>query len=341
MSDVKRLRRSCENLERMARRASKSCVGEKAWDATLAEKVKGGTEPDPDGKWSEGDWHQRQMQLQGFRRFYHGIIVAKEQGSDGAEFLRRKAYAEEPERAELSSGYVVKCYPLTMYRADRMAERMVLLRELTVRCQQVDKLPPREAYWQLYLMDRERLWHRCAMMYEATLPPGSLHELPIDAPVVTRWLVGFYTWLDGGNRWQREFWRTRNACNWLYQKIDRAIPTFAGWIQWWLGIPPWWAFSATSEDEIVVIRTSLKANDERIMNLPHLSGAGAPVNWGWSGFIVILAKQRGLPEEYLRRRSMVAMLTEASQLAEQQRAEMRETERRQQAQRAAAKSKRN
>lgn len=337
MSDIKRLRRSCENLERMARRASRSCVGEKAWDATLAEKVKGGAEPDPNNEWSEGDWHQRQMELQGFRRFYHGIIVAKAQGLDGAEFLRRKAYAEEPERAELSSGHVVKCYPLTMYRADRMAERMVLLRELTVRCQHVDKLPPREAYWQLYLMDRERLWHRCAMMYEATLPPGSLLELPIDASVVARALAGAYAWLDGANRWQREFWRTRLLAGHLYRRADKMVPS----LMRWFGVPPWWTFAATSEDEIVVIRTSLKANDERIMNLPHLPGAGAPTNWGWSGFIVIEAKQRGLPEQYLRNRSMVAMLTEASQLAEQQRSEMRETERRQRADRAAAKSKRN
>ena len=340
MSDIKRLRRSCGNLERMARRASRGCVGEKAWDATLAEKVKGGIEPDPDGKWNEGDWHQRQMDLQGFRRFYHGMIIAKEQGLDGAEFVRRKAYAEEPERAELSSGYVIKCYPLTMYRADRMGMRMVLLRELTVRCQQIDKLPPREAFWQLYLMDRERLWQRCAMMYEATLPPGSLHELPIDAPAVTRLLISFYTWLDGGNRWQREFWRIRNACDWLYRKIDRAMPTFAGWIQWWLGIPPWWTFSATSEDEILVVRTSIQANDERILNLPPLPNAGPAQNWSWSGFIVMEARQRGIPEEYLRNRSMVAMLTEASQLAEQQRAEMRESERKSREQRTAGKGKR-
>lgn len=337
MSDVKRLRRSCENLERMARRASRGCVGEKAWDATLAEKVKGGAEPDPDNDWSEGDWHQRQMDIQGFRRFYHGIIVAKSQGLDGAEFLRRKAYAEEPERAELSSGYVVKCYPLTLYRADRMAERMVLLRELTVRCQQIDKLPPREAFWQLYRMDRERLWQRCAMMYEATLPPGSLLELPIDAPAAANALATIFSWLDGGNRWHREFWRTRRRAGQIYRRFDKMLPRVARW----LGVPPWWTFAATSEDEIVVIRTSLKANDERIMSLPHLPGAGPAPNWGWSGFIVIEAKNRGVPEQYLRDRTMPAMLTEAAQRAEQERAEMRATEARRRVDQAAAKSKRN
>ena len=324
----------------MTRRASRSCVGEKAWDAMLEEKVKGGKEPD--GKdWTEADWHQRQMDLQGFRRFYHGFIIAREQGQDGADFLRRKAYAEEPERAELSSGYVVRCYPLTIFRADRMAVRMVLLRELTTRSQQLDQLPPREAFWQTYRLDRERLWQRCAMMYEATMPPGSLRELPIDTPVVTQMLVGFYTWLDGGNRWQREFWRTRNICNWLYRTIDRAMPTFAGLIQWWLGIPPWWTFVATGEDEVVVVRTSLKANDERIMNLPPLPHAGPMINWGWSGFIVAEAKGRGIPEQMLRYRSMPAMLTEANQLGHQQRAEIRESERKSREHHAAAKAKRN
>ena len=337
MSDVARLRRRCADLERMARRASRSCVGEKAWDETLAEKVYGGAEPDADD-WTEGDWHRRQLELQGFRRFYHGYIVAREQGGDGAaEFLRRKAYAEEPERAELSSGYVVKCYPLTMYRADRMAERMVLLRELTARCQQIYKLPPREACWQLYRMDRERLWQRCAMMYEASLPPGSLLELPIDAPAAARILAGAFSWLDGGNRWQREFWRTRWLAGRAYRRLDKALPTLCRW----LGVPPWWTFAGTSEDEIVVVRTSLKANDERIMGLPPLRGAGPAVNWAWSGFIVIEAKNRGVPEQYLRDRTMAAMLTEASQLAEYQRAEMREMDRKRREQAAAAKVKKN
>ncbi len=331
MSDIKRLRRSCENLERMTRRAARSCVGEKAWDAMLAEKVKGGAEPDPDGEWSEADWHERQMALQGFRRFYHGFIVARESGADGAEFLRRKAYAEEPERAELSSGYVVKCYPLTMYRADHMAQRMVLLRDLTVRCQQLYDLPPSEAHWQLHRMNRERLWQRCAMMYEATLPPGSLLELPIDAPAATRVLASVFSWLDGGNRWRREFWRTRRLAGWLYRMIDKAVPSVGRWF----GIPPWWTFAATSEDEIIVIRTNLKANDERIMSLPSLSNAGPPTNWGWSGFIVIEAKNRGVPEQYFRDRTMPAMLTEASQLAQQEREQARSTDEKRRADQAA------
>ena len=326
----------------MTRRASRGCVGEKAWDAMLAEKVKGGKEPDAKD-WTEADWHQRQMDLQGFRRFYHGFIMAREQGQDGADFLRRKTYADEPERAELSSGYVVRCYPITMFRADHMAERMVLLRELTVRSQQIDKLPPRQAFWMLHRIDRERLWQRCAMMYEATLPPGSLLELPIDAPAVARWLVDVFAWLDGANRWGREFWRTRYVCSRVYRRLDKMVPTFGGLLRQWLGIPPWWTFAATAEDEIVVVRTHLKANDERIMNLPHLPGAGAPQNWGWSGFVANLAKGRGIPEKMLRDRSMAAMLTEASQQAEQQRAELRETEKRSRAARAAAtaKSRRN
>ncbi len=320
----------------MTRRASRGSVGEKAWDAMLAEKVHGG--PEPDAKdWTEADWHQRQMDLQGFRRFYHGFIIARERGLDGADFLRRKTYAEEPERAELSSGYVVKCYPLTLFRADRMAERMVLLRELTVRCQQIDKLPPRQAFWMLYRMDRERLWQRCAMMYEATLPPGSLLELPIDAPFVTRLLAGAFSWLDGANRWQREFWRTRILCGRLYRIVDQLVPSLGRAF----GVPPWWMFAATGEDEIVVVRTQLKANDERIMNLPQLPNAGPAPNWGWSGFIVAEAKNRGIPEQYLRDRSMPAMLTEASQLRQQQMAEVRETERRSREHRAAAKNKRN
>lgn len=334
---VARLRRSCENLERMTRRAAKSSVGEKAWDAMLAEKVKGGAEPDPDGDWNEGDWHQRELDLQGFRRFYHGYIVARSLGLDGADFLRRKAYAAEPERAELSSGHVVRCYPLTLYRADRMAERMVVLRELTVRSQQIDRMPPRQAMWMLYRMDRERLWQRCAMMHEATLPPGSLAELPIDAPFYARALGSLYAWLDGANRWSREFWRTRYVAGRLYRRVDKVLPT----LMRFLGVPPWWTFAATSEDEIVVVRTQLKANDERIMNLPPLPHAGAAATWGWSGFIVAQAKERDIPEAYLRDRTMAAMLTEASQLREMQLAEMKEADRRSRNQRSAAKAKRN
>ncbi len=334
---IARLRRSCENLERMTRRAAKSSVGEKAWDAMLAEKVRGGAEPDPDGDWNEGDWHQRELDIQGFRRFYHGYIVARSLGLDGADFLRRKAYAEEPERAELSSGYVIRCYPLTLYRADRMAERMVALRELTTRSQQIDKMPPREAFWMLYRLDRERLWQRCAMMYEATLPPGSLAELPIDAPFYARILSGIYARLDGANRWNREFWRTRYVCGRLYRIADKTLPAAMRF----LGVPPWWTFAATSEDQIVVVRTSLKANDERIMNLPPLPHSGPAQNWGWSGFIVAEAKQRGIPEQYLRDRSMAAMLTEASQLREQQIAEMKEAEKRSRQARTTAKAKRN
>jgi hypothetical protein len=334
---IARLRRSCENLERMARRAARSSVGEKAWDAMLAEKVRGGIEPDPDGDWNEGDWHQRELDLQGFRRFYHGYIIARSLGLDGADFLRRKAYAAEPERAELSSGYVVKCYPLTLYRADRMAERMVLLRDLTTRCQQIDKLPPRQARWMVYRMDRERLWQRCAMMHEATLPPGSLAELPIDAPWFARVLSGVYAWLDGANRWYREFWRLRAGAGRLYRWADKALPSAMRF----LGVPPWWTFAATGEDEIVVVRTQLKANDERIMNLPPLSHAGTAPSWGWSGFIVQQAKERGIPEAYLRDRTMAAMLTEASQMREMQLAEMKAAERKSREQRMAAKGKRN
>ncbi len=339
MSSIAQLRRSCEELERMTRRAARSSVGEKAWDAMLAEKVKGGADPGDAAKdWTEADWHQRQMQMQGFRRFYHGYIVASAAGSDGADFLRRKAYAEEPERAELSSGHVIRCYPLTLFRADRMAERMVALRELTTRSQQLDRLPPRQAFWMLYRMDRERLWQRCAMMYEATLPPGSLLELPIDAPAAARLLSGVYAWLDGANRWDLEFWRARLACGWIYRVVDRLAP----WIGRALGVPPWWTFAATAEDEIVVVRTQLLANDERITNLPPLPAAGPATNWGWSGFIVALIKSSGgIPEQYLRDRSMVAMLTEAWQQREQQIAEMRAAERRSREQRASAKAKRN
>ena len=336
MITVARLRRSCEELERMTRRAARSCVGEKAWDATLAEKVHGGAEPDSKD-WTEADWHQRQMALQGFRRFYHGQIVARELGLDGADFVRRKMYAEEPERAELSSGHVIKCYPLTLFRADRMSERMVALRELTIRSQQIDKMPPRQAMWMMYRLDRERLWLRCAMMYDATLPPGSLIELPIDAPYAARILSGFYAWLDGANRWCREFWRTRLLCGWIYRSIDRVIPAL-GRI---FGIPPWWTFAATSEDEIVVVRTQLKANDERIMALPSLPASGPPQNWGWSGFIAALAKARGIPEQYMRDRTLAAMLAESSQQREQQLAEMRAADKKSREQRAATHAKRN
>jgi hypothetical protein len=218
-----------------------------------------------------------------------------------------------------------------------MAERMVLLRELTIRSQQIDKMPPRQAMWLLYRMDRERLWQRCAMMYESTLPPGSLVELPIDAPFITRRLCGLYAWLDGANRWQREFWRTRALAGWIYRRVDKLIP-FVGR---WLGVPPWWTFAATSEDEIVVVRTQLKANDERILNLPPLPAAGPPSKWGWSGFIVAEAKNRGVPEQFLRDRTMMAMLTEMAQLREQQIAEMKETDKRQRAAKVATASKRN
>lgn len=337
MFTIARLRRSCENLERMTRRAARQSVGEKAWDAMLAEKVRGGTEPDPDGDWNEGDWHQRELDLQGFRRFYHGYIIARSLGLDGADFLRRKAYAAEPERAELASGHVIRCYPLTLFRADRMAERMVALRELTTRCQQIDKMPPRQAFWMVYRLDRERLWLRCAMMYEATLPPGSLVELPIDAPWFAHVLSGVYAWLDGANRWYREFWRLRTVAGWLYRVLDKALPT----VMRLLGVPPWWTFAATAEDEIVVVRTQLKANDERIMRLPPLPSAGPVQNWGWSGFIVSLAKQRGIPEVYLRNRTMAAMLTEASQQQEMQQAEMRESQRKSRAARTKTKAKRN
>ncbi len=321
----------------MTRRAARSCVGEKAWDAMLAEKVKGGVDPGDAKDWTEGDWYQRRHELQGWRRFYHGYIVARDAGTDGADFLRRKAYAEEPERAELSSGHVVRCYPLTLFRADRMAERMVALRELTTRSQQIDKMPPRQACWMLFRLDRERLWQRCAMMYEATLPPGSLLELPIDAPIVPRAMTGIFAWLDGANRWSREFWRARFLLSYIYRIVDKLVPSL-GRV---LGVPPWWTFAATSEDEIVVVRTHLQANDERIMNLPSLPSAGPSPNWGWSGFIVAMVKGRGIPEQMLRDRSMVAMLQESSQLREQQITEAKDADRHAREQRANAKAKRN
>lgn len=301
-ADVVRIRRQCEELERAVRRAARSVVS-------------GDLDPDADiGRFPpvEDDdlesWRARKMQLFGLMRFYHGIQLVKGKVPAGADYIRLKAFMEHPEYCELTSGRTVACYPVTVWRLDRIALRGDILRRITELVYELERLEAPDRWATIYQLDRERLWQRAAQTFEATLPPTSKLELPIDPPFAARVVVHLWGWLDGSNRRQREHWRLR----WLAVTCWR-------WLDWLkvplsLGLPPAWLWAISAADEITIMRTHLAANDERIAAIPPLAQSGSVENWGWSGFAQAVAEARNAtPETYIRDRTLVAILLDVAQ----------------------------
>ena len=290
--------------------------------------IHGGAEPPEE--FTPGDWTQRRLELNWHRGFYSAQqLLQLATGGAAGDYIRLKAYAREPEWAELASGKVVGCYPVTFVRADKMRQRMEILGEAADRVTALRKRIGQEdagALTMIHKLDRLRLWQRAALMFEATLPVGSLMELPVDPPQAGRIAVWAFNWVDGDNRWGREFWRSRWLLATLWRVVDRLTGAHA-----WLGVPPWWTWAATVEDELVIIRQHLAANDERARALPRLPVAGDAENWGWSGFIHALAHESDkIPEQFLRERTMGGMQADAVQtwVRDRQRAKQDERQRR-------------
>ena len=324
---TKTLRRSCEDAERSVRRVAKPVVASMDEVELRLAAIHGGVEPP--AKFTVADWTQRRLELNWLRGFYSNQQLNSITAGGGAgDYLRLKAYAEEPEWAQLSSGKVVACYPVTFVRADRMRQRMEILGEAAHRVTVLKKqLGQKDAdAWQMIRrLDRLRLWQRAALLHEATQQVGTLDGLPIDPPLAGRWAVRVFNWLDGDNRWEREFWRSRWIVAMAWLVFDRLTGA-----NLWLGVPPWWTWVATVEDELAVMRQHLAANDERARALPRLPGTGDADSWGWSGFVHTLAAESDrTTEEFLRERTMGGMQADAVQTYIKNRKQAAEDEKRQ------------
>lgn len=327
-SEIIRLRRQCEELERAVRRAARSVISADVEADRDLEKIAPALEDDLES------WRRRKLHVFGLLRFYHGIMTAKGRAPEASDYIRLRALMESPEYCELTSGRTVACHPVTVWRLDRIALRGELLRRITALTYEAETLDAADRWALVYRLDREKLWQRAAQLYEVTLPPSSKLELPIDPPAAARLLVRFWGWLDGSNKRHREHWRLRALAAWLWHVLDWGKISIS------LGLPPAWIWAINAADEVLMIRTHLKANDERIAAIPPLPSSGAVENWGWSGFAQAVAEARNAtPEQYIRDRTLVAILTDVSQSQARAEVERKKRERADRKATAAAKAK--
>lgn len=327
---VHQLRGDCARLERAVRRAARALhLNEDETDQQLAD-LPGGADP-PDTL-ERHEWWRRKVHLFGLLRYFlalQGGARAAEQAD--LDFLRVRTYAGEPARVELANGHVVACHPVTFLLAERMMERQRLLGALTHAREALDPYGA-AATRLLRRLDRERCWQRAALLWEATFPPGTLDRLPVDAPLAARIVADAFAWLDGANRWDRDFWRTRGLLGRAWAVLDRLA---GGALARWAGVPPWWAWTATVHDEVAIVRQHLAANDERVRAFPQLPTAGGPEGWSWSGFLSALAESRSdFARTLLRDHTLVAVLQEAFEGQERARRQQQQLERERKRQRA-------
>lgn len=307
--DLARERRACLDLERAVRRAARSVSGVAIdLDAELAQ-ITGGPEPDAVlPALTLADWVVRRRQLFGLQRWLLALQYARTQYEDVYEFLRLKIYAEDPERVELTSGHVVACYPVTAALAERIAQRSRILLEATSRIQALETTGAPDAVLMRRRLEAIRLWQRCALMWEVTLRPGQLADLPTDPPLAARLALRVFGWCDGLAT-GRERWRTRALLAWGWRQVDRLTGAHR-----WLGIPPWWTWLATPIDELAIMRANLLANEERMRALPSLPSSGTPDRFGYSNFLNAFAEARGqLATHLIHDRTLAALFLDAGQ----------------------------
>ncbi len=313
------LRARCVKLEESIERNARALNRSEQFAGQVA-KVYGSDRPLEDlDVW---ELSERRAGLAGLaQRLLEAQVILKADSGDHATQLR--ALLEEPELVELEGGRTVACYPVTIPVAVTITQRQEILRRAVV-CIGVAEGS------QDYVADRHRLenvrtWQRAAIVYEATLPPGSTFRLPLDPPWLARKVSGAVAWLDGSNRWDRQFWRTWALCTWVWRLLDRLVPGRG--LSKLTGVPSAWCWTISVTDELSICRGNLAANDERARALPRLSHSGEASDWSWTAFSAAMADQRHLfPKSFIHDHSMLAMLTDFSITAARRKKEDEERE---------------
>ena len=216
---------------------------------------------------------------------------------------------EDPEIVQLGNGKRVACYPITIPVAATIAQRQDILRTCVVARMAAEGTG--DAHRDRHRLEGIRTWQRAAIMYEATLAPGSTFRLPIDPPALAQGLARAMAWLDGSNRWDRQFWRTWGLASIAWRVLDHLVP--GRWLSRITGIPSWWCWTVSVPDEVAIVAGNLRANDERARHLPRLAGHGEVKATDWSGFAAAMAELgHTFPREFIHDTSMLAMLTHYS-----------------------------
>lgn len=318
--DFRSLRARCADLEKVIERNARALGRSEDYAARVA-KVRGSDRAIEDlDLW---DLIERRAQLAGLaQRLLEAQAILHHDESLPGEMLQ--SLLEEPELVQLGNRRRVACYPITLPVAVNISQRQDILRQCVAARMAAEGTENGHLY--RHRLEGIRTWQRAAIMYEVTLPPGSTFRLPIDPPTWARGVASAAAWLDGSNRWDRQFWRTWGLVCLIWRLLDRLVP--GRWLSRITGIPAWWCWTVTVPDEVAIVSAHLKANDERARRLPRLTHHGEVKGTDWSGFSSAMADaRRKFPREFVHDTSMLAMLTDWAITAKRKQAERQEHER--------------
>lgn len=307
MGDVARTlgaaRKRCIALEEVIERNARS-LGRTADFAERVAKVYGSDKPLED--LDEWELAERRAGLAGLaQRLLEAQAILRTDDGTGSERLR--SLMAEPEIAVLESGRAIGCYPITIATASTIAQRQEIIGRCVAARVAAEAHPDTQKI--RHRLESIRTWQRTAIIYEVTLPPGSPFTLPKDPPALARIIGRAIAWLDGANRFDREFWRTRAAAHLAWRVLDRLVP--GRWLARLSGVPSWWCWLVSAVDEMAIVRAHLMANDERARRLPRLHASGEATGWHWSDFAAAVADARHtFTPQFIHDVSMLTMLTD-------------------------------
>lgn len=307
MGDVVRtlgaLRKKCNALEEVIERNARSLGRSDDFEERVG-KVYGHDKPLEDlDQW---ELAERRAGLAGLaQRLLEAQEILRSDTGSGGERLR--ALLSEPEIAQLESGRAIACYPITIPTAMAISQRQEIIAHCVAARIAAEAAPDANAI--RHRLESIRTWQRAAIIYEVTLPPGSPFMLPKDPPALARLVGRAVSWLDGANRFDREFWRARAVVHFIWRVFDRLVP--GRWLARLTGVPSWWCWLVSTVDEVAIVRAHLMANDERARRLPRLHQSGTSTGWHWSDFAAAVADARhSFPPHFIHDVSMLTMLTD-------------------------------